>query len=180
MRWKNGQGETAGIAVSPAEAPLETFDWRVSMARVEAGGPFSAFDGVDRTLTVLDGEGVRLSVGRAATVELTPESDPFRFRGDDPASAELVAGPITDLNVMTRRGRCTHHVWVACPGEAVAAVAGTILLFCRAAPITVRSGGHFATLGPRDTLVFENGADEIEWQGAAAARLLVVRIDVAG
>ena len=36
----------------------------LSMARVETDGPFSAFPGIDRTLAILEGEGIRLAVGR--------------------------------------------------------------------------------------------------------------------
>jgi environmental stress-induced protein Ves len=32
--WKNGGGSTTEIAVQPAGASLDDFDWRVSMARV--------------------------------------------------------------------------------------------------------------------------------------------------
>ena len=49
MPWKNGGGETAEILVEPAGAPLDSFDWRLSMARVAADGPFSLFPGVERT-----------------------------------------------------------------------------------------------------------------------------------
>ena len=65
MPWKNGGGETTEIAVSPQNASLEAFDWRVSMARVESDGPFSAFPGIDRTLAVLEGQGIELDAGRA-------------------------------------------------------------------------------------------------------------------
>ena len=57
MPWKNGGGETTEIAVFPAGAGLDDFDWRVSMARVESSGPFSVFPGIDRTLAILEGEG---------------------------------------------------------------------------------------------------------------------------
>ncbi|TIN81446.1 MAG: HutD family protein, partial [Mesorhizobium sp.] len=60
MPWKNGGGVTTEIAVSPSGAGLDDFDWRVSMARVELSGPFSQFAGIDRTLAVLEGEGIVL------------------------------------------------------------------------------------------------------------------------
>ncbi|TIP96458.1 MAG: HutD family protein, partial [Mesorhizobium sp.] len=44
----------------------------------------------------------------AATV--TKTSAPLSFPADVPTQAALIAGPITDLNVMTRRGRMTHAV----------------------------------------------------------------------
>lgn len=180
MRWKNGQGETAEVIVSPPDAPLEKFDWRISMARVDAGGPFSAFDGIDRTLTVLDGEGIRLAVGDAAPVELTPNSGPFRFRGDDPAQAELLGGAITDLNVMTRRGRCAHRVSIAQPGVSIDTTSGTVVLFCGTAPAAVRGRSDVAMLGVRDALVIERGSGAIDWQGEASTLLLVIRIEFAG
>jgi environmental stress-induced protein Ves len=60
MPWKNGGGQTTEIAVS-AGASLADFDWRVSIAEINADGPFSAFAGVDRTLVLLSGAGVRLT-----------------------------------------------------------------------------------------------------------------------
>ena len=51
--WKNGGGSTTEIAVEPSGASLDTFAWRISVARVAADGPFSEFPGIDRTLAVL-------------------------------------------------------------------------------------------------------------------------------
>jgi environmental stress-induced protein Ves len=109
MPWKNGGGEMAEITVFPPGAGLDEFGWRLSMARVAADGPFSNFAGIDRTLTVLDGAGFRLTVDGVEHL-LTPASAPLRFAGDVPASAALLAGPVTDLNVMTRRGAFRHEV----------------------------------------------------------------------
>jgi hypothetical protein len=108
--WKNGGGSTTEIAVGPAGASLEDFDWRVSMARVASDGPFSDFAGIDRTLAVVEGTGLVLTIGEAAPVTLSTETGPVSFPGDTPTSARLTAGEITDLNVMTRRGRCHHRL----------------------------------------------------------------------
>src|SRR5690348_16103916 len=62
MPWKNGGGETVEVTIAPEGASLDAFDWRVSMARVASSGPFSRFPGVDRTLAVLAGGGMRLDV----------------------------------------------------------------------------------------------------------------------
>jgi uncharacterized protein len=108
--WKNGGGSTTEIAVEPSGASLDTFDWRVSMAQVASDGPFSEFFGIDRTLAVIKGSGLVLMIGNNAPVTVEPGSDPIRFPGDIPTSARLVAGEITDLNVMTRRGRFSHRL----------------------------------------------------------------------
>jgi environmental stress-induced protein Ves len=110
MPWKNGGGETVEIAVEPAGASLYAFDWRVSMAHVAVSGPFSRFPGVDRTLAVLEGSGIRLSVAGREAVPLRRDTPPFGFSGDDPAEAELMGGAIEDLNVMTRRAGHRHRL----------------------------------------------------------------------
>jgi environmental stress-induced protein Ves len=110
MPWRNGRGETAEVAISPAGATLDDFDWRVSMARIDGHGPFSIFPETDRTLTVLRGDGLHLSIAGGTPIELTCDSEPLVFPGDVTADATLLGGPVTDLNVMTHRGRLKHSV----------------------------------------------------------------------
>ncbi len=110
MPWKNGGGATTEIAIGPSGASLETFDWRISMARVASDGPFSRFAGIDRTLAVIAGSGLVLTIGGRAPITLAAGSAPVSFGGETPTSAQLLAGEITDLNVMTRRGRFIHQL----------------------------------------------------------------------
>ena len=110
MPWKNGKGETVEIAVFPPGASIDAFAWRISMASVANDGAFSSFPEIDRTLSILSGHGMALTIDGAAPVLLTMESDPLRFAADVPVDATLVDGAITDLNVMTRRGRFAHSV----------------------------------------------------------------------
>jgi environmental stress-induced protein Ves len=106
--WKNGGGVTWEVAASPHGAPIEDFDWRVSIAEVATGGAFSKFPGVDRTLTVIEGQGLLLEVEGLDAETLDASSAPFAFAGDVTCEAKLTDGAIRDLNVMTRRG-----VWSA-------------------------------------------------------------------
>jgi uncharacterized protein len=108
--WKNGGGSTTEIAAGPEGASLDTFDWRVSMARVASDGPFSDFPGIDRTLAVIKGAGMLLSIRSNAPVMLSSGTEPVSFAGDTPTSARLTEGEIIDLNVMTRRGRFSHRL----------------------------------------------------------------------
>lgn len=103
--WKNGGGTTREIAVFPSGAGFDTFDWRLSAAKVAGDGPFSTFPGVDRILTVLEGNGFDLDFGPAGTVHLTPASAPHAFAGDTACTARLIGGAVGDLNLMLRRGR---------------------------------------------------------------------------
>ena len=108
--WKNGGGSTTEIVAEPPGSSLDDFDWRISMARVAADGPFSEFAGIDRTLAVVSGNGLMLTIGGNAPIRLERDSDPIGFAGDIPTSARLTAGEITDLNVMTRRSRFGHRL----------------------------------------------------------------------
>jgi len=108
--WKNGGGETRELAVAPAGAGLDDFDWRISCAQVASGGAFSAFAGVDRSLAVLDGAGLRLACGDGITHVLTADSAPLVFPGEQPVHAALLDGAVSDFNVMTRRTRCSHRL----------------------------------------------------------------------
>ncbi len=107
MPWKNGGGTTYEVLTEPADSGFDDFQLRLSMAVVATSGPFSAFGGIDRTLTVIDGR-VKLAVAGRPPVVLSAVSDPMRFSGDDTASGELSSGPALDFNVMTRRS-CGRH-----------------------------------------------------------------------
>lgn len=110
MPWRNGGGSTTEIAVFPAGAGLDDFDWRISMAGVVEDGAFSRFPGIDRTLALLGGGGVVLDIEGRPAATLTHQGVAASFPGDAATSARLLAGPILDLNVMTRRGRFTHEL----------------------------------------------------------------------
>ncbi len=110
QRWKNGGGVTHEIAIGPDGADMANFAWRVSVAQVDQPGPFSLFAGIDRTLCVLEGQGLTLQLPDQRRVDLDAGSEPFAFAGDLAISAALVAGPILDLNVMSRRGVIDHVV----------------------------------------------------------------------
>jgi len=181
MPWKNGGGTTTEISVSPDGAGLDDFDWRVSMARVEAGGPFSSFAGIDRTLCVLEGQGIVLDIAGGAPAELTAASAPFSFPADVPTGALLISGPITDLNVMTRRGRMAHTVerlTVAAPLEIEAEAETTLVLPLDGEIMLV--GDTPDRLGPLDALVLDRGARKPRLEPTGSTILFVIRIDRAG
>lgn len=106
--WRNGGGDTREIACGPAGA--EGFGWRASVATIAAEGPFSAFPGVDRTITLLAGDGVTLSADGMAPHELVGVGEPFAFSGDLAVSASLRGGACRVLNIMTGRGAWAAEV----------------------------------------------------------------------
>lgn len=101
--WKNGGGVTRQIACDPPEGGLEGFVWRISSAEVATDGPFSSFDGVDRRLYLLDGAGLDLRF--ADGTRRLRRGQHIDFSGEAEVFGALVDGPVSDLNIMVRRGR---------------------------------------------------------------------------
>ncbi|WP_172330859.1 HutD family protein [Mangrovicoccus sp. HB161399] len=99
--WKNGGGRTATLASFPGGAGLGSFQWRISLAVIDATGPFSVFPGVERLFTPVAGDPVILTIGGNA-VTAAPGIDPLRFGGAAAVHAEVTGGPLTVLNLMCR------------------------------------------------------------------------------
>ena len=112
MPWKNGGGRTTEILSHPPHAALDAFDWRVSVADVAKNGPFSRFGGIDRTIVMISGAGMRLD-GDGHAALLGAPFEPYSFDGDDTIACTLVDGPVRDFNLMLRRGRASGGVVVA-------------------------------------------------------------------
>jgi environmental stress-induced protein Ves len=142
MPWKNGGGSTKELAIFPEGAILDHFVWRLSTATVSQAGDFSYFSQIDRTLAILSGEGLILKKNLGSTtqevLELTDSSLPYHFSGETPIFAELLqsdglqTSAVVDLNMMTRRDVCQHHMQRLTAGEHVIAEddAQQVLLYC--------------------------------------------------
>lgn len=135
MPWKNGGGSTVELAISPADAGLEDFAWRISTAQVAVDGAFSSFPGIDRSLAVLAGNGVCLQRADGQREMLLSGGAIAVFGGEEAISAQLLDGPITDLNLMTRRGVWKHELQLLeWQGEQALQNDAEILLLWNAAP----------------------------------------------
>src|SRR5262245_21705054 len=104
MPWKNGGGVTTEIWISPQGSGFAgaTFDWRVSIADVASDGPFSKFEGYDRHIMLLEGNGMRLETKEGGLIDLAPHR-PATFSGDWSVTGKLRDGPVRDFNLMVAR-----------------------------------------------------------------------------
>ncbi|MFJ5956942.1 HutD family protein [Paenarthrobacter sp. NPDC092416] len=102
--WRNGGGVTRELASHPKAASAQdgAWDWRVSIADVSKAGDFSNFPGMERVITIIDGELMLLTVDGAE--HPLEKYRPFRFSGEATSSATLPTGDIRDLNVIARAG----------------------------------------------------------------------------
>ncbi|MFX1675290.1 HutD family protein [Paraburkholderia sp. A2WS-5] len=190
--WKNGGGVTREIALAhlPGAVPgqaADGFAWRVSVADVGQAGPFSRFDGVARTLVLLEGAGMVLDETAAdggapvRTHTLTQALDVARFDGEAPIDARLVDGPTRDFNLMVRRdaARAQFEVWRENVARRIEA--DTVLLYCAQGEAKVRvNGGELTALAAGDTLRIDTThlarAVRIETRGEGA--LLAMALDI--
>jgi len=115
MPWRNGLGHTIEMLAEYLPHSTE-FAWRLSMADVVSDGRFSDFSGYDRTLLLLQGEGITLKHGNGQCDRLLVPLQAARFNGEVETEVSLHGGPIKDFNVMARREFCSasvntlHHV----------------------------------------------------------------------
>jgi environmental stress-induced protein Ves len=159
--WKNGGGSTTEIAVSPAGAGFDEFAWRISLATIAQDGPFSSFPGIDRSLALVDGDGVLLDFGDERFV-LSPSEPLIEFAGEDAVHATVTGSHTTDFNVMTRRGQCRHRleVRIVCGEEALKRRSATTLLFLAdGESLTLSSARERIAMVRYDTLVIESEED---------------------
>ncbi len=174
--WKNGGGSTTEIAIAPAGAHLDDFEWRVSLATIAQDGPFSAFPGIDRSLALVDGDGVLLDFGDERFV-LSPSEPLIEFAGEDAVHATVTGQHTTDFNVMTRRGVCRHRLELRTVRgkEALKRRAGTTILFlAEGESMTLSSARERIAMVRYDTVVIE--ADDDWTMEAQQATVLVADI----
>ncbi len=156
MPWRNGGGVTTELWIAPAGATLDSFDWRLSMARIDVPGPFSTFAGIDRVLAVLEGR-LRLRIQGRPETELAPGDPAIAFAGELAVEGIPLAGPVLDLNLMLRRAAFTgsvQRVELTRPMTLQPQAAVTALL-SRSEGVDCESGTTHARLGRDDLLVAE-------------------------
>jgi uncharacterized protein len=131
MPWRNGQGLTREIAREPAEG--EAFLWRLSIAEVAASGEFSLFPDYDRTITLIEGRGMRLDFDEAPSHAIERPFEPFGFSGDWHCRCSLLGGPVRDFNLMVDRARAEARTEVIRLGGAPVDIEiedGWLLVYC--------------------------------------------------
>jgi len=155
--WRNGGGITSEIAVEPEGATVDTrFLWRLSLARIDRSGPFSAFEGYDRTIALVTGAGMKLDFGARGSARVDKLMQPLAFSGEWAPGCELLGGPTEDFNVMTDRARIRHRVERVEAGPAARTVtaAPTLAIFTPSGGKLVVDG-ETVQMAARDTVIAE-------------------------
>ena len=186
--WRSGHGETAEIAIFPADGDLRTgaFDWRVSLAAMGEDAVFSAFPGFDRILTVVEGEGLELDARPDGPCEQVKPLAPVAFPGERSLTGRLTNGAVKNLNLMAARPRASGSVEVLCLRDGGATLSGDanglLLLSLSPSQVIARDrlgGGHYA-LDAMSALL-QCGTSrfpfDLQVQGTANSRLVVIQVN---
>ena len=148
LPWQNGRGTT--LELVRHDDATGALLWRLSVADVVEPGPFSPLPGIDRVITLIDGDGFDLDFGGARPGVALRSFEPLAFSGDWRTRATAVHGPSRDFNVMTARGKLSADVEVA----------GTSLAPADLAYVFAARGGVTVTVG--DTTVRAETGELIE------------------
>jgi hypothetical protein len=160
MPWKNGGGSTEEIT-RDAGTGLDGFGWRLSIADIGESGGFSTFAGYERVITVLQGDGMTLSVDGQATRPLLP-IDPFAFSGESQVSCTLLGGPIRDFNLIYAPQRYLARLQWLDGEQRFFSSAGAVLVFSVSEALEVQVGNSAQQLGRHDCLQLDGNTGLLE------------------
>jgi environmental stress-induced protein Ves len=164
MPWKNGLGTTWEIAIDPPGASMTDaqFRWRLSIADVSQSGPFSTFPGIDRTIMVIKGSGMVLTVAGCPPRRLDECFVPYEFSGDATTECELIGGPIQDFNLMVNRSLLSSRTEVLelSRAEIIPLTGDICILHLLAGDAGLRWGSAKERGSAGDTLVLSNALPE--------------------
>ena len=160
--WKNGGGITHEAIRVPESG--DPFRWRVSVAHIEASGPFSEFVQHNRKMVLLKGAGIELQFAGGVHKSLRRVGELVEFDGAVAAHCELLGGPCVDLNLMVAKSD-SAIAKVERFIESIAVRASrneTTLVFPIDRKITLQiTAGKTATLEPWDLAVLSQCAGRI-------------------
>ena len=179
LRWRNGLGWTREIHAGSLAA-REGWDWRLSIAEIEADGAYSAFPGLEREQVLLSGDGLALDFGDGQERVLAPPHGRQRFGGDAVVQARLRGSRVEVFNLMWHPGRVAPRLWHR-------PLVGSMLLFVdpgstwavhvMAGQATVGSDHAIPLLEMGDSALLATGDERRRYVIEGAGELLLVRVE---
>lgn len=167
MPWANGLGTTVEVA-SDAVAADAPWTWRLSIADLPTRAAFSNFPGIDRWISCLEGDGMRIA-RNGVWSDVTRAGDSFAFAGEEIVEGEPIGSGVRDVNWFLRRDRWRGGMRVIreghlhqCEGDVVLVLAsgGSATINCEGETRELAEGFALQTAGrvgvegdPRSTVV---------------------------
>jgi environmental stress-induced protein Ves len=163
--WKNGGGMTHEAIRVPADG--DAFAWRVSVAHIDASGPFSDFAAYNRKMVLIKGEGLELKFADGGRLTLRRVGDLAEFDGALATQCTLLGGPCVDLNLMVAKRQAAAVAVRRLTGtddslSASATLRESTLIFSIDDVVLLRSsGGETVHLEPWDLAILSNGSGSV-------------------
>lgn len=172
MPWKNGGGTTTEL-MAESNGAGEGYDWRLSIASVEASGPFSDFSGYDRSIMLVEGKGFSLDFAEVGTHHLNRSFEPLRFDGAWHTECTLTDGPVKDFNLIARKNvHAVLDVLRVTPGTEMIAATATAVLHLFHGQVSAAG----CNLAAGDSLRIDGAAGPVELIATRPSILAAIRI----
>jgi environmental stress-induced protein Ves len=174
MPWANGGGVTTELFVHKDERSGRIL-WRISMAGVDADGPFSHFAGYDRVLVLLQGQGLRLSHQDGTEDYLRSAYELACFAGDIGTCATLTHGPVQDFNVITDRSTFKSAVTVVRAGinNRLPINASVLAVFAVDMDLVIADPAMGRHCAPRGDLLLVDTPQQGDWTVSGATAIVI-------
>lgn len=105
--WANGAGRKADIASGEG--------WALAFAWLDGPAPFSDYSGLQRTITLVEGDGFALDFAEHPPLVVDTPGKPADFDGGWKADCRLLGGPCFVLNAYSARDKIRQSVRVMAP-----------------------------------------------------------------
>ena len=178
--WKNGGGKSRQVLIYPPNSDLDNFGYRITIANIASDGPFSHFEGVDRSLLLLAGDGILLHFkDQLAPIFLSPASKLLQIAGEDEIDCKLSGLEVIDFNVMTRRNFYHHFVTDLIVTDTYNFICTTtiaVILLATDTNLQIIDSGHQYRLKMFDAVLLQSGDKVVIKTGNSPARILISQI----
>lgn len=168
--WKNAGGWTRPIASRLDQGNLH---WRVSVADVSTAGPFSQFEGMDRTAVMVQGAHLRLSCLAQEWVFSGPGSV-AKFPGELAIDCDTPSPPARLWNVMVARERARATVQVLKSDAIEIPTAPDVLVLVLSGSYAITTEPHAPPLGAGDGMHLKNLEKNINLRRLEKESLLLI------
>lgn len=106
-RWRNGAGRKADVAGGAG--------WFLGFAWLDGPADFSHYEGQDRTITLLRGNGFALDFAEGPPLLVDRPQVPSAFDGGRACRCRLLDGPCLVVNAISERALIRHDVEIRVP-----------------------------------------------------------------
>lgn len=174
--WKNGLGTTHDIVVLPRGADHSNFDLRFALSPIVEDNYFSAFPGIERVITPIEGKELRLE-SDDCNKKLARHTS-LRFDSALAPMGKPTQGPVKVINVMARREKWNIHNCGVVEKVDHTLLSGELLFLFALDNCTIHCGEEEVSMNKYDAFIATDTA-RITMASSASAKILCAQLQAA-